>query len=110
MPQSEVSIKSLPIEWHVPDNQQTRYATNMVVSHGESEFFIYFFEIRSPLIMGTPEEQAAAVEQLDSVRAECVARIAVPSAKMQSFIKALQTNLEKYQSREEIDEVEGDAG
>jgi len=89
---------AIPIEWHVPDGLVSRYATNMVVQHFENEFRVYFFEIRPPIVLGSPEETKTKLEQLGSVRAECVASIIVAPDRMQEFIRVLQENLVKSQA------------
>lgn len=92
----------VPIEWHVPENIVSQYATNLVVQHSEHEFRLYFFEIQPPLLLGTPEERQAKLEQIESVRAECVARIIVAAERMPEFVRVLQENLDRYLSKEEL--------
>jgi hypothetical protein len=87
--------KALPIEWHVPDDIPIRYATNIVVQRLENEYLISFFEVRPPIVLGSPEEVATKVNSLDSIRANCVAQIMVAENKMPEFVKALQLNLER---------------
>jgi hypothetical protein len=94
---------SLPINWHVPDTIQSRYATNVIVQPGQYEFIISFFEAQPPILMGDPEENRAKLEQLGAVQAECVGRIIVAAEQMPAVIAALQTSLDAYrtpQSRE----------
>jgi hypothetical protein len=96
MAEQEIKGIYVPIEWHAPEDLISRYANNILVQHEEHEFIISFFEIRPPLLLGSPEEIKAKLEQTESVRAECVARIIVAADRMPSFIEALQGNLEKY--------------
>lgn len=86
---------SLPVEWHIPDDIPLRYATNLVIQRLENEFLISFFEIRPPIILGSPEEVVEKVKEFKSIRANCVAQIIVAADKMPDIVKALQTNLEK---------------
>ncbi|MCZ7569916.1 MAG: DUF3467 domain-containing protein [Ardenticatenaceae bacterium] len=90
---------SAPIEWHVSEHVISRYATNLVVQHTQNEFIISFFEVRPPLVLGTPEEVREQLNQMKSVRAECVGRIIVAAEKMPDFVRVLQANLETYLSR-----------
>jgi hypothetical protein len=99
MPQIEEGV-FLPIEWHCPEGLISRYATNLVVQHAEHEFYISFFEIMPPLVLGAPEERKAKLEEIESVRAECVARVIVPAGQMPVFIKTLQSNWEAYRSKQ----------
>ncbi len=99
MAEREVEGIYVPIEWHVPEDLISRYANNIVVQHTEDEFIISFFEARPPLLLGPSEEIKAKLEQIKSIRAECVARIIVAAEKMPSVIEALQGNLDKYLAR-----------
>ena len=95
--------RCLPLEWHFPGDIISRYATNMVVQHTEHEFIVSFFEVRPPVLLGEVEEQEAALEQVKSVRADCVARIIVAPERLKEFIQVLQDNLDKYLSRTELE-------
>ncbi len=94
----------LPIEWHVPENVVSRYATNMVVQHTEHEFIISFFEATPPLAVGSPEEQRVQLQETKSVRAECIIRIIVTAGRMQNFVQVLQGNLEAYRNKFQVSE------
>jgi len=85
----------IPIEWNISENIVARYATNMLVQSGENEFFVSFFESRPPLLLGTPEQISKQVNDLKSVKANCVAQIIISAEKMPSFIEALQTSLKR---------------
>jgi hypothetical protein len=65
----------MPIDWHIPDDLQSRYATHMAVQHMEHEFLISFFELRPPMIIGQPEETLEKLKQLKSMQANCVSQI-----------------------------------
>jgi hypothetical protein len=96
----------LPIEWHYPQGLTGRYATHLVVQASEHEFHVSFFEIKPPLLLGTPEEIERQAKELKTVRAECVARVIVAKERMQDFIQVLQRNLEKQLSKQQDDESE----
>jgi hypothetical protein len=91
----------VPIEWHMPEDLISRYANNIVVQFEQHEFIVCFFEVRPPILIGSSEEIKAKLEQTESVRAECVARIIVAADRMPSFIKALQDNLDRYLATKE---------
>jgi hypothetical protein len=86
----------VPIEWHIPDNIQSHYASNVFVQTGQYEIIISFFEMLLPLLTGSPEENKAKIEQLGRVRAECVARIIIDPDLLPKLIDALQTTLDGY--------------
>jgi hypothetical protein len=98
MTESQAGVQ-LPIEWYCPEGLVTRYANNVVVQPSENGFYISFFEIPPPLIVGPPEQQKARLEQMVAVRAECVARIVVPAQVMPAFVQALQASLGKTSKR-----------
>lgn len=95
----------LPIEWNIPDDLVARYATNMVIQRSKDEFYISFFEVKPPILLGKPNEIVEQAKQLSSVRANCVAQIIISADRMPDFVKAFERNLgktlEKVDSEEE---------
>ena len=86
--------QQIPIEWHIPEQIVTRYASNMVVQNTGQEFIVSFYELFPPLLFGTPAD-LAKLDKMESVRAECIARIIVSKDRMPKFIEALQTNFDR---------------
>ncbi|SRR6266487_1096681 len=91
-------IINIPINWHVPDNIQSQYATNVIVQAGQHEFFISFFEVKLPPFVGKPEEIMSHFQRLGYIQADCVGRIIMSVEEIQNFINALQTSLDAYRS------------
>jgi hypothetical protein len=81
---------TIPIEYRMPDGIITPFATNMIVQTIEHEFKISFFEIK-PFIRINESEPIP-----DKVKADCVASVIVSADRLPKFIKALQTQLEKF--------------
>src|SRR5947207_3066298 len=73
----ELKEIQIPVDWHVPEDFPSPYASNMFAQAGEYEIVLSFFQTKLPLLTGTPEENKAKLEELESVRAECVSRIIV---------------------------------
>jgi hypothetical protein len=96
--------RAFPIEWYVPDELATLYANNIVVQRTDHEFFLYFFDAQPPLLIGPPEAIRTAAEQIESVKARCVARIVVARERMSDFVKVLETNLIRAQGDEGAEE------
>lgn len=90
----------VPIEWHISEDIDSKYATNLVIQHSEHEFIIDFFEMRRPLILGNPDQVREQWQKIESVRAECVAQIIVSPDRMQEFIDVMQAGLNKYVGKE----------
>jgi hypothetical protein len=95
--QSEESIP-LRINWHIPDNLQSRYANNVIVQAGQHEIIINFFEIQIPPLVGTPEENKEQLQQIGTIRAEGVGRIIVSPELLPTIIDALENGLKAYQA------------
>jgi hypothetical protein len=89
--------KRVPIDWHYPDGLVSRYADNLVVQHTPDAFVLSFFEVQPPLLTGSPEEKQARLQHIETVRAECVARVIVPPGQIESIIRVLQENADTYQ-------------
>lgn len=99
MPIDEQGSITLPIEWDI-SNVHSEYATNFVVQHTQNEFFLYFFEVVPPLVVGTEEETFAQLQQIDKVSATCKTRIVLHPDKIPEIIAVLTKNYEKYQAKQ----------
>lgn len=95
MAEEQKSGKFVPIEWFVPDDIVTRYVTNMVVQTSDHEFTILFFEAQPPIIVGPTDKKQKELESVASVRARCVARIAIAPARMEEFVRVLTEQLKR---------------
>ena len=82
----------LLIDWHVPEGLTTTFANHSIIQRDGDEYFISFFELTPPLIIGTDEERRAALNELGSVRATCVSRIALSKDAFIAFTKAIEKN------------------
>src|SRR5712691_3082368 len=70
-----IAQMSKPIKWVIPDFIRTDHATHLLVQQQGSEFTLLFFEVQTPILMGTLEEQLAALQEIDFAEAKCVSRI-----------------------------------
>jgi uncharacterized protein DUF3467 len=86
----------LRIDWHFPAEIQSQYANNVLVQAGQYEIVISFFETQLPILLGQPEENKRMLEELGSIRAECVSKIVVSPEIIPILINALETSLENY--------------
>jgi hypothetical protein len=102
-PEDKGFVKQVRLDWRVPEHIRTQYATNFAVTHGEHEFYMLFFELQRPILLGEPEEIEARIEQIESIPVECIARIAMSAERIQAVIDALQEHLEKYKHRREFE-------
>ncbi len=67
------------------------YATNILVQKGDQEIFLSFFEIQHPVLL-KPED----IQNVESVRAECIAKIIVTPERLANFIEVMQKQLEAF--------------
>jgi len=77
--------------WDSTDDVFSVYATNILVQATEQEFYVSFFEARPPFIF-VPED----IEKLESVRAECVARVIISPERMTAFLNVMQQQLDAF--------------
>src|SRR5688500_8277396 len=90
---------SVPIELVYPDGLVGRYANHAIVQIGAHECNLLFFEVRPPLLMGSPEEVQEQAKGIKSVSAECVSRIVVPINIMPAFLAAITETMGKHAAR-----------
>ncbi len=96
----EIPAGSLPIRFETPASIETRYVTNFVAQHTDQEFIIGFYEARPPMLLGSPEENRAELEELGAVSAQCVARIVLTPARMVELIQVLSTNYDSFSANQ----------
>ena len=87
---------SKPVKWTGYESLRTEHATHLVVQSHGSELTLLFFEYQPPLTVGTPEEQAAQIEQLSHVEAKCVAKIVMSALNAAQASNDLSEQLEQF--------------
>lgn len=76
-----------PIEWRVPDNLPALRATNLTISATDGEIIVQFFEVKPPLLIGSPENVQARANEITSIPAICLARFVISPARLRDFAK-----------------------
>lgn len=99
MAEAEDALVRIPIEHVYPDSVTTRFADHVVVQHTEHEFVISFYEMERPVLLGTAQERNERLRSIESIKAVCVARIAVAAGRMPEIVQALNDNLSRYMAR-----------
>jgi len=103
-PQNDGDLQGLihiPIELTIPDDMKSTFTNHVIVQHSNDEFFLYFFEVNPPLSHtweGLSEEEVREKIEAENLLAKgnCVSRIVLSSSLMESVIKAMGENYEKY--------------
>jgi hypothetical protein len=98
-------LRSLAINYEVPPNPTSYYATQAVIQSTDNEFLIYFFEVFPPLIYGDEISRREQFLKLESIPARFVARIVMTPERIPGLIAALQQNLAGYEKRLELSEI-----
>lgn len=81
------------LTYNIPDNIITRFATNMTVQIIENEFKVSFFEQFHPIRL------SADAPPPKEIQAKCVGSVIITADRLPKFIKALQDQLNKYNTR-----------
>lgn len=106
MSDAEETTNRRPIVWQSPEGIRSKIATNLVVQHTEHEFILSFFEIKSPLILGTAEEKAEQLANIETVFASCVARIVITPGRMEQFLHLMKENFDNFVKKLDEEEQE----
>ena len=85
-----------PVAWTGHESFRSEHATHLVIQNHGSEFTLLFFELQPPFTIGTPEEQAAQMEQLPHVEAKCVAKIVKSAPNAVQASDALAGQMEQF--------------
>jgi hypothetical protein len=93
-------VKSILINRVYPPDIITRFANNFVVQHDAEQFYLSFFDVWMPMIIGeTEEETRMQLDALEKIDAKCVARIVVSPEKLRELINLLENNLKNYEQK-----------
>ena len=98
---------ALHVDWHIPEGAQSQYSNNVLVQAGQYEIIISFFEAQIPILLGQPEENKKQLEELGTIRVDCVSRIVVSPDLIPILMKALETGLENYRQAKSLLAEEG---
>ena len=88
---------ALPLVWMDVEDADTRAVNQLIVQHHEDEFILTFGHVTPPMLTGTPEENAAQAKNIPYVGVKVVAQLATTPAKVEAFVKAMQTVLDGYE-------------
>lgn len=96
----KIVSRQIPIERKYPADLKSYFVSNMVVQFQPDHFIISLFEAWPPAIVAdTQAERQQALDSVDHIDANCVARIVLTPSKMKEFV---QTFVESYQKFEII--------
>ena len=87
-------VKAVPIEYVFPAGMST-FANNATVQNDGHDMYLSFFEMTPPHLIGTEEQRREQMAGIESIKATCVARVAMSTDRIPGLIRALQDQLEK---------------
>jgi hypothetical protein len=92
----------IPLIWNYPEDLISGYATNILVQNGEQELYVSFFEAQPPILL-SPED----ADKLESVKAECFARIIITPDRLAKFIEVLKKQLDVFNAKKAAEKSSG---
>jgi hypothetical protein len=94
-------VIKLPLVWVDLEDADTRTVNQLLVQYHEGEFILTFGHVTPPLLLGTPEENAAQAKDIPYVAVKVVSKLAATPRKAQEFIEAMQKVLTGYEQQRE---------
>ncbi len=91
--------RAFRVDFEIPPNLNSVYATNLLVQHTEHEFIISFFEVQPPPLLGSPEQKDQQLKAISSLKGKCLARVVVSPARMREFVQVMSDNLSGHVAR-----------
>ena len=76
----------------------------MLAQQDETDIFLSFFELTPPVITDV-DEAKVKLTAMGSVRATCVAKIAISKARVPGLIRAIQSQLDGESPVQQVDGV-----
>jgi hypothetical protein len=87
---------AVKLDFQTPESITTRLANHVIVQGEQNGWFLSFFEAVPPMLLGSSEEVARQMENVQSVQAVCVARIFLPAGRVQDFVSAIQSVSQQF--------------
>jgi hypothetical protein len=96
-PITKIGEIEVPLQFNLPVDMPSVYATNMLVQASDQEIILSFFEAQPPFFT---EDAKDNIELLKSVgvRADCVAKVIISPARFEGFVGVLNRVAEKIKA------------
>ena len=85
--------KQISIQYDAGDNVVTRIATQSLLQFTGQEYLLSFYEVRPPLVVGSPDEMQRQLDKIDSVRGECIARLAFTPVRLRELSEVIAKHI-----------------
>ena len=87
-PTAKLGGVEIPLQFNLPIDMPSVYATNMLVQASDQEVILSFFEAQPPFITEDTKESIELLKNV-GIRADCVAKVIVSPARFESFVQVL---------------------
>jgi len=85
--------KVVPVEF--PEGVVAAYANNLTAQRDGRMILLLFSQVTPPIIIGTEEEKQKQIEELRSVKALPVARVAIPVQVVPGMLRVIEDQLQR---------------
>lgn len=92
---------TLPLTYLGLEDVPILFANQFVIQHEKNEFVLTVGQLQPPILLGTPEERKEQAKRLTYVPIRVVARFGLTRQRLVELIEALQSNLRKYDKKQE---------
>jgi len=101
-------IKQVDLDFVFPSGQQIAYSNFATAQHdtNDGNLHLTFFQIQQPVVLGTHDEKLQKMDDIKSVPAVCIHKIAISQATAAGLIRAIGEQLAKatiYQTMKKVD-------
>ena len=81
---------SVFLNFNIPIEMPSVYATNILIQPGEFEVIISFFEVQPPLMASSDPKENLELLKKTGLRADCVSRVTVAKDRIEGFANAMK--------------------
>ena len=92
---------TLPVTYLGLEDVPILFANQFVIQHEKNEFVLTVGQLQPPILLGSPEERKEQAKKLTYVPIRVVARFGLTRQRLAELIEALQSNLRKYDEKQE---------
>ncbi|CAN5253686.1 hypothetical protein BH20ACI2_BH20ACI2_23440 [soil metagenome] len=100
----EPETKAVRINFNMPVDMPSVYATNILLQKMEHEVLISFYELQPPIFLNEAKQaENAKILEMSGIRADCVAKVIVANERFAAFadvIKKLATQMKTDEKME----------
>jgi hypothetical protein len=101
----EVEAKAVRINFNMPVDMPSVYATNILLQKMEHEVLVSFYEVQPPIFLNEANQsENAKILERSGVRADCVAKVIIANERFAAFadvMKKLASQLKAEEKREQ---------